>query len=211
MHTPQLSIEMKEYNGQNVSNTLWAMASLGFVPDTRFLTQITRYVTAHVHEYSAQGMENVLWACVTMGFVPEEGLLQAVGEQSVVRMQEYNQQSIVLLMWAYAKLGHHPGVGNAGGGQLGEWVEQMFLFGGVWCTCAACFCTRIQYKTLCAIPPPTPHTQVLCFLMQQHSAPSTLYLKQHPKTSATFSGRWHNSSTPHPLMCFGRVSTCARG
>ncbi len=91
------------------------MASLGYIPDTRFLTQVTRHVTAHVHEYSAQGMENVLWACATMGFAPEEGLLRVVAEQSVVRMGEYNQQSIVLLMWAYAKLGHNPGVFFWGG------------------------------------------------------------------------------------------------
>lgn len=62
----QMSIELKEFNAQNISNILWAMATMCFVPDQRFMTQLTRHVGMHLDEFSPQARRCV--AVLTLTF-----------------------------------------------------------------------------------------------------------------------------------------------
>lgn len=66
---------LPQFNSQNMSNTLWAFASLNHHPGPMLLKVLQRELVHKLPHFTAQGIENVLWAFATLGHHPGELLL----------------------------------------------------------------------------------------------------------------------------------------
>lgn len=65
---------LPQFNSQNMSNTLWAFASLNHHPGPMLLKVLQRELIHKLPHFTAQGIENVLWAFATLGHHPGEML-----------------------------------------------------------------------------------------------------------------------------------------
>ena len=69
---------LPQFNSQNMSNTLWAFASLNHHPGPTLLKVLQRELVHKLPHFTAQGIENVLWAFATLGHHPGELPLMVV-------------------------------------------------------------------------------------------------------------------------------------
>ena len=69
---------LQHFNSQNISNTLWAFASLNHHPGPMLLKVLQRELVHKLRQFTPQGIENVLWAFATLGHHPgqSQGLSQ---------------------------------------------------------------------------------------------------------------------------------------
>lgn len=123
----------KDFQPQNISNTLWAFATLAKSPSEAFLDTVEAHVLENLPDYSAQaswpnrwahtvvdpltrpgqedvlglqGLENILWSFATMNYMPANKVLAATADFMSKNLHQYNQQNLALTLWAYAKLGY---------------------------------------------------------------------------------------------------------
>ena len=61
---------LQHFNSQNISNTLWAFASLNHHPGPMLLKVLQRELVHKLRQFTPQGIENVLWAFATLGHHP---------------------------------------------------------------------------------------------------------------------------------------------
>lgn len=61
---------LPQFNSQNMSNTLWAFASLNHHPGSMLLKVLQRELVHKLPHFTSQGIENVLWAFATLGHHP---------------------------------------------------------------------------------------------------------------------------------------------
>lgn len=61
---------LPHFNSQNMSNTLWAFASLNHHPGSMLLKVLQRELVHKLPHFTAQGIENVLWAFANLGHHP---------------------------------------------------------------------------------------------------------------------------------------------
>lgn len=66
---------LPQFNSQNMSNTLWAFASLNHHPGSMLLKVLQRELVHKLPYFTAQGIENVLWAFATLAHHPGETAL----------------------------------------------------------------------------------------------------------------------------------------
>ena len=62
-----------ELNSQNVANTLWVYATMGFKPGGQLMGKLGRRAEAISGEFNSQAIANTLWAFATMGTKPGSG------------------------------------------------------------------------------------------------------------------------------------------
>ena len=67
---------LSQFNSQNMSNTLWAFASLNHHPGPMLLKVLQRELVHKLPHFTSQGIENVLWAFATLGHHPGQPLPQ---------------------------------------------------------------------------------------------------------------------------------------
>lgn len=60
---------------QELANTLWAYASLGFTPSLEWLVQMGAACEEHVRGCKPQDLANLVWALATLRFHPGPPLL----------------------------------------------------------------------------------------------------------------------------------------
>jgi hypothetical protein len=65
---------LPQFNSQNMSNTLWAFASLNHHPGSMLLKVLQRELVHKLPHFTSQGIENVLWAFATLGHHPGQFL-----------------------------------------------------------------------------------------------------------------------------------------
>ena len=76
---------LQHFNSQNISNTLWAFASLNHHPGPMLLKVLQRELVHKLRQFTPQGIENVLWAFATLGHHPG----QSQG-QTTCKLLNYN-------------------------------------------------------------------------------------------------------------------------
>jgi hypothetical protein len=112
-------------NGQQLSNVMWALATLGIEP-SQHLADDLRWRAAEVAgELTGHGVSSVLWSFATMGKSPGASLLDALRVRSLDLMaaqrlgggaqgggdgaEGFTAQGLSNCIWAYAILGEVPG------------------------------------------------------------------------------------------------------
>lgn len=66
---------LPQFNSQNMSNTLWAFASLNHHPGPMLLKVLQRELVHKLPHFTSQGIENVLWAFASLGHHPGRDVL----------------------------------------------------------------------------------------------------------------------------------------
>ena len=94
-----------DFNPQEVSNVLWAMAKMGERVDRGLLEALQRRATVSAGEYKPQNVANVLWALATMGERADRGLLEAMQGRAMATAWEGTPQHIANMLWALATMG----------------------------------------------------------------------------------------------------------
>uniref|UniRef100_A0A061SCY4 Protein of clr family n=1 Tax=Tetraselmis sp. GSL018 TaxID=582737 RepID=A0A061SCY4_9CHLO len=90
---------------QDVSNTCWACARVGFA-DKELLGALEARALQLVGAFSPQGLSNTLWAYATLSVYPE-GFISAVAIRAVqgsIDLRSFSEQSLANLAWAFARL-----------------------------------------------------------------------------------------------------------
>ena len=100
---------MHTFRPQATSNTLWAMAKLGYVPPVDTLEAAATQILADMRASVPQDVSNSLWAFASMRHHPGTPLLDAAAIQSTITATRFKPQEVANTLWAFATLGHDPG------------------------------------------------------------------------------------------------------
>jgi hypothetical protein len=110
---------------QNVSNILWAYATIGH-RDTGLFEACIRYTLACGEEFTEQEIANVAWSFAKFEHY-SGALMHKLGQLGRERIDKLALQHISLLTWAQQKVGQQ-GRGGRSGGRVLVWA-------GVGCVC----------------------------------------------------------------------------
>ena len=102
---------LPRFGAQAVSNTLWAFATLGYLPEDDLLDRVALHAAATMATFRPQATSNTLWAMAKLGYAPPEELFVAAAAQIEADMGCSVPQDISNSLWAFATLRHHPGTG----------------------------------------------------------------------------------------------------
>jgi hypothetical protein len=92
---------------QNVANTLWALATLGWQASEGSMRSVMeRAVMRVAPSMKAQNVANALWALATLGWQASEGSMRSVMEGAAARLASgMKAQDVANTLWALATLG----------------------------------------------------------------------------------------------------------
>jgi len=108
------------FNSQNVTNMLWAHATMGREPGARLMRELEGRVEALCGRGEAAGrggtlntqhVANTLWAYAKMGREPGAGLMRELEGRAEADAGTFVAQDVANTLWAYAKMGRAPGAG----------------------------------------------------------------------------------------------------
>lgn len=77
---------------QDISNTLWAYATLRHYPGAELLDGAARQAVFTIQRFKPQEVANTLWAYATLGHDPKNLLLDAMAAQMAQRILHFRPQ-----------------------------------------------------------------------------------------------------------------------
>jgi hypothetical protein len=89
---------------QDMSNTLWAVATMGQQVPARQLQQLLYAFAQNVHEAKPQAVSNTLWAVATVGQQVPAGQLQQLLDAFADMQHQATQQAVSNTLWAVATM-----------------------------------------------------------------------------------------------------------
>jgi len=97
------------FRAQDVSNMLWAYATMGRKPGAVLMRELEGRAEALVGTFNAQDVANIMWAYATMGREPEAGIMRELEGRAEALAGTFNAQDVANTLWAYAAMGREPG------------------------------------------------------------------------------------------------------
>ena len=89
-----------EFKSQEVSNTVWAYATMGMKPGERLMGLLERRAEATAGDFNSQNVANTLWAYATMGRKPGERLMGLLERWAEVTAGEFQVAGVAqMLVW----------------------------------------------------------------------------------------------------------------
>jgi hypothetical protein len=107
----QESESLRAWDGQSVSNVLWALATLGQRPSAAWLNKLLQHLERHaVTDMTSQGVSVTLWALAALGVVPHATCTAALLSAAAQHMQtaSFTPQAASNTIWALAVLEQAP-------------------------------------------------------------------------------------------------------
>jgi hypothetical protein len=92
---------------QSLSNTLWALATLGWHRDDSTLTKLVTAMVQRSSTAKPQDLSNTLWALATLGWHCDDSTLTKLVTAMVQRSSTAMPQALSNTLWALATLGWH--------------------------------------------------------------------------------------------------------
>jgi len=92
---------------QELSNTLWALATLGWHRDDNTLTKLVTAMVQRISTATPQALSNTLWALATLGWHRDDSTLTKLVTAMVQRSSTGKPQELSNTLWALATLGWH--------------------------------------------------------------------------------------------------------
>ncbi|KAL4426696.1 hypothetical protein ABPG77_004752 [Micractinium sp. CCAP 211/92] len=99
---------LAQFKPQELSNLLWAMATMAFYPGASTVDSISRAAGAAAERMKPQEIANTCWAWATMRHFPGAATLDAVLAHAEAQLDRFKSQELGMLTWAVAKLGYMP-------------------------------------------------------------------------------------------------------
>ena len=123
-----LSSQRRQLNSQEIANTLWAFATVGYNDVDAFMRVLSLVKESSVNAFTSQGFSNICWAIGTAGIEPrfpnafDTTITSSKGQSSnqdiasdpvtsffgfaavdvMRRAQQYNSQDFANLLWAFS-------------------------------------------------------------------------------------------------------------
>ena len=95
---------MPKFNGQDISNMMWAYARLLRPPSPQLLVALEHQALALLPHFTPQLVSNSLWAFATLKITPNESLLVGLLARAEEIVEEFNAQNTANFVWALATL-----------------------------------------------------------------------------------------------------------
>jgi hypothetical protein len=90
---------------QNLSNTLWALATLGRTGDGAFVSALLEAARSQLGSFNPQDLANTLWALATLGRTGDGAFVSALLEAARRQLGSFKPQALANTLWALATLG----------------------------------------------------------------------------------------------------------
>jgi hypothetical protein len=98
----------QECNPQDISNILWAYATLGTTPGEQLMALLEARVQVVVGECAGQHVAVTLWALATMGQTPGELVMKLLEKRVEEVVEDLKAQELANTFGAFAKMGRKP-------------------------------------------------------------------------------------------------------
>jgi hypothetical protein len=104
------ALSLHSCDGQALTNTLWALATLGQRPPVAWLDRVLQHTQAAAARgfLSAQGVSVTLWALAALAVVPQASCLSALLSAAQQHMRHMTPQGCSNVLWALAVLERPP-------------------------------------------------------------------------------------------------------
>lgn len=99
---------LPKFNAQQLSNTLWAFARLGYIPRDTWIRCFLDASMDQFEQSSVQCLSNMLWALAQLQSKPPEHWVQSLLQEAALKLHRGSDQAMSNLLWACAKLGYPP-------------------------------------------------------------------------------------------------------
>ncbi len=96
--------QIGQFNPQNLTNSLWAFATLGVRPSSDFLHMWQAKAAMEMGAFTSQNLANSLWAFATLGVQPSNDVLRQWQTRAAADIDSFTPQSLVNSLWALAAL-----------------------------------------------------------------------------------------------------------
>ncbi|KAA8498268.1 Tbc2 translation factor, chloroplastic [Porphyridium purpureum] len=104
--------EISNFTPQNLSNSIYALACLGIVPDQeRFLNLFVSAFKRNVNDFKPQHLANTLWAISKLGAVPQRDFVSFWFAGFDRALNNFNHTELSSIFWAFgnmAQTGYQP-------------------------------------------------------------------------------------------------------
>lgn len=100
---------LPRFEAQAVSNTAWALATLGFVPEGDLMQDLALRAATIIRSFRPQATSNTLWAYAKLGVMPPEAFMAAAAQQLHADLFRSVPQDLSNSLWAFATLRWSPG------------------------------------------------------------------------------------------------------
>eukprot|EP00958_Prasinococcus_capsulatus_P030543 scaffold8179_cov430-Prasinococcus_capsulatus_cf.AAC.5 len=92
---------------QEMSNCIWGLATLGFVPSEQFVQAFSRECERQLPRghFVPQTCSNILWSFAKLEITPRESLVRALVQETLYLVDSCTSQNVSNLLWAVAKAG----------------------------------------------------------------------------------------------------------
>jgi very-short-patch-repair endonuclease len=97
--------KLSDANAQELSNALWALATLGRAGDGAFVSALLEAVLPQLGSFNPQALANTLWALATLGRTGDGAFVSALLEAVLPQLGSFNPQDLANTLWALATLG----------------------------------------------------------------------------------------------------------
>ncbi|KAJ1473534.1 hypothetical protein T484DRAFT_1972783 [Baffinella frigidus] len=95
-----------DFNPQDISNFMWALATMDVKPDASLLEAMQGRARATAGDFKPQEVTNLMWALATMGIEnPDAGLVKMMQRRARMTAGDFKPQEVTNLMWALATMG----------------------------------------------------------------------------------------------------------
>ena len=101
-------------NPQDLSNTIWAAATLDIPPPATWMELFEIESRGRLSAFTSQGLGNMIWGFAKLRHSPSNEWLQTFVVASLANIPNFNAQDMSNIVWALAELDVNPG---------SEWME----------------------------------------------------------------------------------------
>jgi hypothetical protein len=99
---------VRNFNAQNLSNTLWAIAKMERPPTSELRARLELDLARKLGDFNAQEQSNTLWAMLTMGRLPTADLQARLELELARKVGDLNAQELANTFWSYATMRRAP-------------------------------------------------------------------------------------------------------
>lgn len=91
---------------QNISNSLWAMATLNYAPLGSVLSSMEREIMQMLPKFTSQNLSNVVLSFAKLGYSPSEGTMKGLTDHIYKIIHSFSAQALSNTIWGLSKLGY---------------------------------------------------------------------------------------------------------
>ena len=101
----EAELKRKEFKPQNVSNTIWALATLNYHGASTFINLLLRESETKLRDFDPQELSNTIWALATLNYKDGYSFIKLMLREAETRLRDFDCLDLSNFIWALATLG----------------------------------------------------------------------------------------------------------